>query len=214
MDTYPLRTSLRHPQRLDPARWLHCCSLPKEGPRYQRRGFAYGLLPFCLRRNPFHLLAESYALIASPEQRLMVFHHDLPALAIEHEAGRAFARICPERSTVERFYRRCPNAETREAAFATSIPYARHSSMRLKASAGSDEAARHGLPRPQTSQRPASILPRSDNWDNVALATDVGAPRCSHKTYETRVAGSYLWLAPLHEQSRSASALLQIGIDF
>lgn len=76
-------------------------------------------------------------MIENPEQQLTVFHHDLPALAIGHEANHAFARTCPERSSIGRFYRHCPNAETREAAFATSIPCARHSSKPPEACAWS-----------------------------------------------------------------------------
>lgn len=39
-----------------------------------------------------------------PAHWLTAFHHDLSALAIGHEVGCASARICPERSTFERFY--------------------------------------------------------------------------------------------------------------
>lgn len=78
---------------------------------------------------------------------------------------------------------------------------------------GADKQAskrvRRDLPRLQVNQRPMSILHQSGNWGSVAPATDAGVSRYSHKTYEAREAGSYLWHVPLLERSRPVSALLQ-----
>ena len=169
--------------------------------------------PSCLRRNHFHHPGAIYELIENPEQRLTAFHHDPLALAIGHGADHAFAQICPERSSVGRFYRHCPNVETREAAIAMSIPCARHSSKPPGACAWSAGVARHDCPILQTNLRPASIRRRSGNWGSAAPATDAGVPRCSHKTYEARELGNYLWPVPLHEQSPPVSTPLRTCRD-
>ena len=138
---------------------------------------------FFQRRNRFHSLGRSYALIGNPVQRLTAIHHDPHALAIGHGAGRAFAQTCPERSTAERFYRHCSNGETREAALARSPPCARHDSTLPKECVGSVEVVHRDRPRLQTNQRPASVVHQSGSLGSIAPAADTDVPRCSHKIH-------------------------------